>query len=424
MTEVSHHVPAAGLAAARPWATVLRAAAAMAGAMGVGRFVFTPILPMMHAQAGLSASAGAALATANYLGYLAGAVAGIVLPALGRSRAVLRVSLVALVATLALMPVTHAQAAWLALRAVAGAASAMVFMLAAGALLVRLRAHGGHLTGWAFGGVGAGIAVSGGVVLALRSAGTWQEAWVSAAVLAALASVAAWGLDTRGAPAGDGTARGGAPGHAFGALLASYSLEGVGYIVAGTFLVAAIDQAAPGWVGSGAWVLAGLAAVPSSALWAWLAGTWSRPTLLVAALVVQAVGIALPVASGTVGADLAAAVLFGGTFLGIATLSLATGAHLGTPRSVAILTTGYSVGQVAGPLIVTPVLGNGYRTALLIGAAVVAAAALAAGVLRRRFPHQLGPLPGRVRAAGARTRSGGAPFNVGDRRRPSTGAPT
>jgi hypothetical protein len=60
------------------------------------------------------------------------------------------------------------------------------------------------------------------------------------------------------------------------------------------------------------------------------------------------------VASGTVGADLAAAVLFGGTFLGIAMLSLATGAHLGTPRSVAILTTGYSVGQVAGPRVPAP----------------------------------------------------------------------
>ncbi|GIH15811.1 hypothetical protein Raf01_39830 [Rugosimonospora africana] len=127
----------------------------------------------------------------------------------------------------------------------------------------------------------------------------------------------------------------------------------------------------------------------------------------------QAVGIALPVIGGSVGADLAAAVLFGGTFLGIATLALAVGTHLGTPRSVAVLTTGYSVGQVAGPLIVTPVLRDGYRTALLIGAAVVATAAVAAGVLRRRFPRHLGPLPNRVRAASTCTRPGESSTRTG-----------
>ena len=66
------------------------------------------------------------------------------------------------------------------------------------------------------------------------------------------------------------------------------------------------------------------------------------------------------------------------------------------------LTTGYSIGQIAGPLLVTPLLhgDHGYREALLIAAVVVALAAVAAGVLRHRFPHYLGPLPGRVLAAG------------------------
>jgi hypothetical protein len=65
---------------------------------------------------------------------------------------------------------------------------------------------------------------------------------------------------------------------------------------------------------------------------------------------------------------------------------------------VAILTTGYSVGQIAGPVLVTPMLRHSYQSALLAGAAVVAVAALAALVLRRRFPHHLGPVPSRVRA--------------------------
>jgi MFS family permease len=173
-------------------------------------------------------------------------------------------------------------------------------------------------------------------------------------------------------------------------LLAGYTLEGVGYIVAGTFLVAAIEQSSPGWAGSGAWVLVGLAAVPSSALWAWLGRHRSRPDLLCAALVIQAVGIALPALIGGVTAALISAFLFGATFLGVSTIALATGAHLRFPRSVALLTAGYSVGQILGPLVVTPLLHHGYHQALLLAAAVVLAAAVAAALLRIGFPHRMG----------------------------------
>jgi MFS family permease len=377
-----------------PWSHVLQAAAALAAAMGVGRFVYTPILPLMHAQAGLSASAGASLATANYVGYLVGALAGIIVPRLVRSGAVLRSSLILLVVTLLAMPLTHAVAAWWALRLLAGVASALVFVIAASSLLSHLRGHPAHLPGWGFGGVGAGIALSGAVVLILRSVGDWRSAWWASAALAAVLAAGSWTLRPEPSPlpiaASAGAARPTSPPRThrwFSALFACYSLEGIGYIIAGTFLVAAIEQTSPGWVGSGAWVLVGLAAVPSSAFWAWLSRRWSRPDLLLAALVVQAVGIALPAVLGGVAAALISAVLFGATFLGIATIALAAGAHLQFPRSVALLTVGYSVGQILGPLAVTPLLHHGYHLALLLAAVVILAAALAAGVLRIGFPH-------------------------------------
>ncbi|MEW2547317.1 YbfB/YjiJ family MFS transporter [Streptomyces sp. NPDC047002] len=411
--------------------------------MGVGRFVYTPILPLMQAQAGLTAAAGADLATANYAGYLAGALAGSLSPRLARSRAVLHGSLAVLVATLAAMPLTRDTAVWLGLRGVAGAASALVFVIAVTGLLHRLRGGPAHLTGWAFGGVGAGIALSGLLVLGLRQAADWRAAWWASAALATLLAAAAREPRAPGAasgsrarhadrpPADDGTENSGvtrarsgtgraggagpdvgtgsAGGPAardgslverpprtrrwFGALLACYSLEGVGYIVAGTFLVAAIGRQSPGALGSGAWVLVGLAAVPASALWTALGRRFTRPDLLAAALVVQAVGIALPAVAGGAVAALAAAVLFGGTFLGVSTLALAIGAHLRFPRSVAVLTAGYSVGQIAGPLAVAPLLHHGYQHALLLAAAVTGAAALCAGALRVRFPHRI-PVPG------------------------------
>jgi hypothetical protein len=60
-------------------------ASALAVAMGVGRFVYTPILPLMTGQAGLTAEAGASVATANYVGYFAGSVAGTLIQCVGDS---------------------------------------------------------------------------------------------------------------------------------------------------------------------------------------------------------------------------------------------------------------------------------------------------------------------------------------------------
>ncbi|GAA1084859.1 YbfB/YjiJ family MFS transporter [Streptomyces javensis] len=381
-----------------PWAHVAQAAAALGAGMGVGRFVYTPILPLMHTQAGLSAATGANLATANYVGYLIGALAGTFLPRLTRSPAVLRSCLVMLAVSLAAMPLTHATGVWLLLRLCAGVVSAVIFVIAVSSLLSHLRDHPAHLPGWAFGGVGAGIALSGSLVLALRTIADWQAAWWASAGLSALLAVPAWFLRPEPAPpSASATPRPGAerretgpPTHRwFTALFASYTLEGVGYIIAGTFLVAAIDQSSPGWIGSGAWVLVGLAAIPSSALWAGLGRRWSRPSLLLAALGVQAVGIALPALIGGVAAALISAVLFGATFIGVSTLALATGAHLRFPRAVALLTTGYSVGQILGPLVATPLLRHGYHRALILAAVVVLASAVAAALLRIDFPHHM-----------------------------------
>jgi hypothetical protein len=335
----------------------------------------------MQAQAGLSPHLGAALATANYAGYLLGAAAGIALPGLTGSRMALRGSLITLVSTVALMPVFPYAGAWLTLRLIAGAASAVIFVIAAQAVLAEFRAH---LVGWAFGGIGLGIALSGALVLMVRSSGSWQSAWFAAAVLASVFAALAWPL-APGTPsasiASDGWSRW------FVALVVCYTLEGVGYIIAGTFLVAAIDQRAPGALGAGAWGVVGVAALPSAALWAHLGRRRSRPTLLLAVLTAQAIGIALPVFSGSVLAVLLSAVLFGGTFLGAVTLALAVGTHLRVARSAAVLTTAYALGQIAGPLLVSPLLHDGYAPALLTGSVIVACGAVAAAVLRHRFPE-------------------------------------
>ncbi|MEU5087771.1 YbfB/YjiJ family MFS transporter [Streptomyces sp. NPDC021356] len=377
-----------------PWTIVARAAAALAAGMGIGRFVYTPILPLMHTQAGLTSALGARLATANFIGYLAGALAGIAAPAVVRSATALRGSLVVLVATLALMPATHDGTLWFLLRLVAGAASALTFVIAVSAMLSGLRAHAHHLVGWAFGGVGAGIALSGLLVVAVQAVADWQAAWWTCAALAALLTAVAWPLAPQPEPgAAETDTRTERPRthRWFLALLASYTFEGIGYIIAGTFLVAAIQEGVRGWLGSGAWIVVGLAALPSCALWTRLGHRWSRPALLLASLILQAVGIALPALLGGATPALVSAVLFGATFMGVSTMALSIGAHLQVPRAVALLTAGYSAGQILGPLLAAPLLRHGYHPALLLGSAMVFLAALASAAVCVRFPHHLDP---------------------------------
>lgn len=375
------------------WLSIARTAAALAAAMGIGRFAYTPILPLMTGHADLTAQAAGQLATANYAGYLIGAVGAAASPRLARSVVACRASLVILVGTLAAMALCTNVIEWGVLRLVAGIASALVFVVAVNTLMDH--GHPVHHAGWAFSGVGIGIALS----AALPATADWQAAWWVATILAALLSAFAWFIrpgataEVAKPPAGQQVNTRGL----LALLMTSYTLEGVGYIIAGTFLVAAVAQQSPGGLGSAVWLLVGLAAAPSAAFWARFTGRFAYSALLVAALLLQAAGIA---AAGTGNgiAALAGAVLFGGTFIGISTLALAAGRALQFPGAVALLTTGYSVGQIVGPVAVAPLLHNGFQQALLAGAAVVLLAAVAALLMwiRGRQPRVVNPERGDV----------------------------
>src|SRR5690606_23877573 len=95
---------------------------ALAIAMGIGRFAFTPVLPMMREDLGLGLAQGGWLASANYLGYLAGALTAGFLP--WTASMLLRTGLVLVAATTALMGCTSTWSAWIAWRSIAGIASA------------------------------------------------------------------------------------------------------------------------------------------------------------------------------------------------------------------------------------------------------------------------------------------------------------
>src|SRR5258706_4695682 len=163
---------------------VLPALAGLAAAMGMGRFAFTPLLPLMQAG-GLTLSQGAWLAGANYLGYLLGALAGAVWGA-SPSRAARGGLLVVALATLAMAPEPGFTLA-LCLRFAAGVASAYVLVGISAWMLDALAAQGrADASGAAYAGVGIGMVVAGIVALGVGIAR--QPASLAWALLGALAA--------------------------------------------------------------------------------------------------------------------------------------------------------------------------------------------------------------------------------------------
>jgi predicted MFS family arabinose efflux permease len=337
---------------------------ALAAAMGIGRFAYTPLLPAMQEAAGLDPTQAGLLAAANHAGYLVGALFTVVgVRASARNR-VLLVSAFAVALTTALMAVTTNLAAWSVVRFVSGLASAGVLVLATGLVLDDLRRQGkASLSGWLFSGVGLGIVVSGLVVRLTGESLGWRGDWLLLALLATAAVYPCWRWLRRAvqenalspsSPLAPAPARGHTVPVAHVLLFAAYFLEGIGYIVTGTFLVAIVDGT-PGLRGIGAdvWIVVGLAVIPSAVLWSALGGRIGYARALAFAYALQAAGIVLPILGGP-GAAFSSAVLFGGTFAGITALTLTLAGHLAPSRSaqlIGMLTAVFGVGQMIGPVL-------------------------------------------------------------------------
>jgi len=337
---------------------------ALAIAMGIGRFAFTPLWPLMAQDAGLSLAQGGWLASANYAGYLLGALAAVAFP-IRRLRAGLLGSLAAAGLLTLAMAYLDGMAAWLALRLAAGYASAWTFIcVAAWRPVAPGDPREGPVMSWTFAGVGVGIAVSGLVCLALMQRGADADAnWQALGVLAlAAGAMVATALRrpaaapipaaTRPGPAG-ATAAAGAD-HGGRWLVLHYGLFGLGYIVPATFLPAmakerVADPAVFGWV----WPCFGTAAAVSCLLAPWLARGRDERRTWRGAQLVMAAGMAAPALFDTLGAVALAALLVGGTFVVITQAGMQAarrGAGGNAARAAAAMTAAFALGQILGPL--------------------------------------------------------------------------
>jgi len=170
-----------------------------------------------------------------------------------------------------------------------------------------------------------------------------------------------------------------------------HGLFGFGYVVTATFLVA-IVRGTLGVHGLEAvvWLVVGVAAVPSTALWGGIGGRIGALPAYACACLVEAIGVAAgglwPSAAGA----LLAAALLGGTFMGITALGFAAARALAPHqqhRCFAVITAGFGLGQILGPSVAGLLLDRTHSFAapsLLAAAAVAVAAAITSGVAARQ----------------------------------------
>ncbi|MDD2899883.1 MAG: YbfB/YjiJ family MFS transporter [Desulfuromonadaceae bacterium] len=326
-------------------------------AMGIGRFAFTPILPLMQRDLGVSHSLAGWLASLNYVGYLAGALLCAVRPRLLRSASVNVGALVASISTTVLMGLTTSPFWWGALRLTAGFTSALLFVVIAIEVSETLvRSRHSRWSSALYGGIGLGIALSGSFVPFLDRLGGWSVTWLGMglmAVLLALAGITVAGKRHGAVGVPDGTVATTGALTGISRLATAYFLEGVGYIVSATFLVTMIAHTPGlGEFAPWSWVAVGLAAAPSTIFWQLTASRIGVRPALTLAYLLQSIGIFLSINAGSVLRAGLAAVIFGGTFLGIVALAMSEGARRAGSegrRATAVLTACFGAGQVVGP---------------------------------------------------------------------------
>lgn len=344
-------------------------------AMGIGRFAYTPLLPGLREALGWSLAQAGDVASANYFGYVAGALVAATIASWPLQRRWLVVGTLASVATTGAGVAVASGYGWLALRAGSGVASAFILVLGTAIVTRRLLAFGRPgLVALHFAGVGIGILFTVLLIELARIAGLsvfaqWAMLGIACVVFTIPALVLLLGrpgaagrapaVGAAAAVAGSsGASRAEAPlaaGRLLGRLIAAYGLFGFGYVVTATFIVEMARGLPDARIAEPlAWIAVGLCAIPSTAFWQWVAarlGTWRALRI---AFATEAVGVLL---AGYGTGAIALAVgggLLGGTFVGITAIGLAAGRRIApasADRVIGWMTAAFGLGQWIGPAV-------------------------------------------------------------------------
>ena len=349
--------------------------------VGVARFAFTSLLPFMLEDF-LSLTYAGVLASFNFTGYLAGAVFSIFIKDINTKVKFFRIGMLLSIVTTLVLATTANETLWLVSRVIAGFGSAMVLIVGASIVMVKLnfenktKAMGIH-----FSGIGFSIVISELISQYVLTNGTWTDAWLALSIFAFIVSFYSLYILSF-----DKEIKKEAVKHTLSKsifstyvilLILAYFTEGVGFVVQGTFLPDIINSL-KGLEGYGnlGWLIVGIAGIPSSILWMRLAHNYGSVNVIIIAMALQIIGILIPTFSTNITLNLLSGALYGSTFIGLVALFLNLGGQLAGKNPVVLMgamTAAYGIGQVGAPLYSVALIdyfGN-YNSTLYVTAFIV-----------------------------------------------------
>ncbi|CAM3191542.1 YbfB/YjiJ family MFS transporter [Xenorhabdus nematophila] len=330
---------------------------ALVVAMGIGRFTFTPQVPLMIAESQMTLTGAGIVAAFNYLGYLAGSYDAMRAQRFVEYRlwsGLWGAVIITLLSALLDGPVLHSIA-----RFFIGWASGWTLVLVAAWANEELgKLNRAGLSAAVFSGPGMGIFISGVLAMGVQS---WQMsaagAWMLYGILALLLSI----YVSRYLPCRGELHR---PQTAIQKLTLTpeikrlvwgYSLAGFGYILPATFLSQMAAERFPDSVFSQfVWPIFGGASVIGIALGILMHNVSTAQIRLAMVLWLQASGILIAEMLSGIGGLMIGALLVGGGFMCVVQLALQYGRELAPKHArymAGLLTTGYALGQLVGPML-------------------------------------------------------------------------
>ncbi|MBM3374880.1 MAG: YbfB/YjiJ family MFS transporter [Betaproteobacteria bacterium] len=369
--------------------------------LGVARFAYTPLLPLMQEQAGLGIAEAGWLAAINYAGYLTGALVAFVVTDLHFKMRLFRWGLVMAVVSTAMMGMSENLVLWMLARFLAGLSGTAGMLLGTGLILNWLIRHnlrselGFHFSGIGLGMIGAAVVVEG-----LSPGFDWQAQWYvfTAIALVLLIPSLAWFPTVDTSPFDQTGQRLEDRPPSVAALrlfMAAYFCAGVGFVVSTTFIVAIVNRLAGlDAMGNIAFIAIGVGAAPACIVWDLVARRIGTLDALILAALLQVLGILTPVFSHGLVTNLVGAVIFGATFVGMVSLVLTMAGRYYPTRPAKMMgkmTLAYGLAQILAPAatgLLAEKTGD-YRVGLIWAAATMVVGSVLLGMLRGRQKDSL-----------------------------------